>query len=176
MQGIRRRLAVTIAVVAVLLVGLAPAPAGAADGPRSPDPTLVPSEVATAADAFSFGVAGGVFCDGTGAQGWRVSTFVVEAGANLEDLEFTGAGPLPGYIGDDFDSSADGTVAAPLHKGTDAGINFLPATTPFGQINPSDLAGYTFDPSFWTLANGDYQIGFACTGPTNELRHWWSIT
>ncbi len=177
MQAIRTRLAITVALVAVLLVALVAAPpAHAANGRQEPDPALVPSEVATASTAFSFGVGDGAFCDGTGAQGWRVSTFVVEAGVNLADLDFVVAGLPPGYIGADFDSSGDGTVAAPLFKGIEATVNLIPATTPLGQIDPSALAGFTFDPSFWNLADGDYEIGFACTGPTNEIRQWWSIT
>jgi hypothetical protein len=151
--------------------------AGAADGPQAPNPALVPSEVATASTPFSLDFESGVFCDGTGPEGWRVNTFVVEAGVDLAELDFQQTGLPPGYVGADFDASGDGTVAAPLFRGSDdAGINFIPASTPAGLIDPANLAGYSFDPSVWTLADGDYQIGFACTGPTLEIRQWWSST
>ncbi|MGK2948296.1 MAG: Ig-like domain repeat protein [Acidimicrobiales bacterium] len=148
---------------------------GAADGAQAPSPTLSPSPVAAAVSPFTFGVGDGAFCDGTGADGWRAHTFIVDDGVNLATMSFIASG-VPGYVGLDFDASGDGTLAAPLHKGDSPGITFTPAGTPSGLINPSDLAGYNFDPTVWTLVDGDYRIGFACTGPTNELRQWWSIT
>jgi hypothetical protein len=179
MNGIRSRFAMTtmlVAVTATLVVALvAVRPAAAANGAQSPAPALLPSEVATASTAFSLDFASAVLCDGTGAQNWRVNTFIVEAGVNLADLDFQ-AGPAPGYIGADFDAT-DGTIAAPLFRGSDeAGVNLVPAATPAGLIDPAALAGYSFDPSVWTLADGNYQVGFACTDGALATRQWWSTT
>lgn len=162
-------------VVVVLALLVTARPAGATDGRQSPDPVVVPGEVATSSEAFALDVGNGVSCAGTGAEGWRVQTFVVDSRVNPADLDFQGAGRPSGWIGTDFDSS-DGTLAAPLFKASGAAVNIIPALRPPGQINPSVLAGFTFDPSTWSLGPGDYRIGFACTGPTNQIRQWWVTT
>lgn len=165
--------AVGAVALATAMVVVAPAPVvGAADGAQS-TPTLSPTSVDTDATPFALSVPGGVFCDGSGGDGWRMSTFIVGAGVNLSTLDFAGGFP-PGSVGSDFDAS-DGSVMAPLYKGTDPGINFNPAAAPAGLVNPSDLSGYTFSLAEWNLVSGDYQIGFACTDATTDLRQWWSI-
>ncbi|MGK2948292.1 MAG: hypothetical protein ACSLFP_06945 [Acidimicrobiales bacterium] len=158
------------------LVPLMAAPASAAPGAQPP-PTLTPNPVATQTAPFSFSVGGGAFCDGTGAQGWRVHSFIVNAGVDLSTLDFTGAtSGVPGYVGLDFDGS-DGTISAPLHKGTEAGINYTPAGSPAGQINASDLAGFNFDPATgWAFQDGVYQVGFACVNGPGAIQQWWSNT
>jgi hypothetical protein len=148
-------------------------PAGAAAGRQSPDPTLVPGEVAESSAVFAFDVGDGVAGDGTGADGWRAHTFVVSAGVNPAELDFTVSGLPAGWVGADFDSAGDGKVAAPLFATSGAAVNVIPAVRPSGQINPSSLVGFTFDPEVWNLTDGDYQIGFACTGPTADVRQWW---
>ena len=50
----------------------------------------------------------------------------------------------------------------------------IPATTPAGLVAASDLAGFRFD-NFWTLADGKYQIGFACV-QGDVLKQWWGKT
>jgi hypothetical protein len=176
MNGIRTRRTTAVAVGAVLLAALATAlPAGAADGRQSPDPGLLPAEVATAADAFAFDDGTGVACDGTGADGWRANTFIVNNGVNIATLDFSVTGLPAGWVGADFDAS-DGSVAAPLLKGSSAGVNILPANSPAGQINPSALAGFTFASTSWSLADGTYQIGFVCVDASVTVRQWWSLT
>jgi hypothetical protein len=149
-------------------------PAGAADGRQSPDPTLDPSEVATASAGFALSVPGNASCDGTGSEGWRANTFIVNDGVDIASLDFTVPGLPAGWVGADFDSASDGTVAAPLFRTSGSAVSMIPAVRPAGQINPSALAGFTFEPTTWNLADGDYQVGFACTGPTSEIRQWWA--
>ncbi len=165
----------------VAVIGLAAALVPFVAGPTSaspgaqPDPTLNPSPVATANTPFSLSVTGSVVCDGTGANNWRAQTFIVNTGVNISTLDFTVAGLPAGYVGADFDSTGDGTIAAPLHKGFDASVNLIPATTPPGLVVASDLAGFTFDPSFWNLADGQYQIGFACVDGAGTVQQWWRL-
>jgi hypothetical protein len=160
---------------ALLLAVLATAaPAGAVDGRQSPDPTLEPSEVATASAAFALSVPGNASCDGTGSDGWRADTFIVNDDVDVSTLDFTVPGLPAGWVGADFDSARDGTVAAPLFRTSGVAVSMIPAVRPAGQINPSALAGFTFDPTIWNLAAGEYRIGFACIGPTNEVRQWWA--
>lgn len=167
-------LALALLGMVIAVVSLARVPAGAADGPQ-PAPTLDPSPVATSTSEFSLGVDGGTFCDGTGADGWRVHTFVADDGVDLSTLDFTGAtSGVPGYPGLDFDFT-DGSLLAPMHRGAEPAIAVLPANTPAGLINPSDLGSLNFDPETWTLADGDVQIGFACVSAGNVLRQWWSL-
>jgi hypothetical protein len=164
---------VALVAIAVAVFGTA-RPARAADGRQSPDPTLEPNVVATSSAAFALQEGAGVTCDGTGAEGWRANTFIVDKGVDVSRLDFSVPGLPAGWIGADFDSTSDGTVAAPLFLASGAAVNIIPAAKPAGQINPSALAGFTFDPATWKLAAGEYQIGFACTGPTSEIRQWWA--
>jgi hypothetical protein len=160
--------------VVLLGVLVAATPAGAADGRQTPDPTLDPSEVATASTGFALSVPGNASCDGTGSDGWRANTFIVNEGVDIASLDFTVPGLPVGWIGADFDSTSDATVAAPLFRTSGSAVSMIPAVRPVGQINPSALAGFTFDPATWNLADGEYQIGVACIGPTNEIRQWWT--
>ena len=51
--------------------------------------------------------------------------------------------------------ATDGTISAPMFRGSDdAGLNFVPAATPAGLIDPAALAGYSFDSSIWSLKPG----------------------
>ena len=179
MNGIRARHAIAIGVVAVLGSLLPLSLARAADGPQSPNPILVPSAVASATTPFAMDVPseqpGSVSCDGTGPNGWRMHTFAVQAGVNLANLDFTQDGLPPGWVGADFDAT-DGSLAGPLFVGGEPSVAFPPSATPAGLIDPAWLAGFTFDPSFWTFVDGNYQIGFACTDAENDLRQWWAVT
>ncbi len=177
MKSRRRRVLGAVAMVgfAAVLVSLVAGVTAAAPGAQT-DPTLSPDPVATANTPFTLSVPGNAFCDGTGAAAWRANTFIVNEGVDISTLDFTQLGLPPGYVGADFDSVGDGTIAAPLHKGFDAVVNLIPATTPSGQIDPSALAGFTFDPSFWTLADGPYQIGFVCVDGPGTVQQWWSLS
>ncbi|MDZ4825800.1 MAG: hypothetical protein SGJ13_04955 [Actinomycetota bacterium] len=163
-----------IGLAAAFVPFIAAGPSAATPGAQ-PDPTLNPNPVATATTPFSFNVSGNAFCDGTGANNWRAHTFIVNDGVNISTLDFTVTGLPAGYVGADFDSTGDGTISAPLHKGTDAGVNLIPAATPAGLVDPSDLAGFTFDPSFWNVADGLYQIGFVCVDGPGTVQQWWSL-
>ncbi|MGK2948297.1 MAG: hypothetical protein ACSLFP_06970 [Acidimicrobiales bacterium] len=154
--------------------------AAAAGGPQ-PAPTLDPDRVASSGDVFSLQPPTGARCeeDGSGdgapgprsgADNWRWHGFIVEAGRDLSTLRFEPLGP-----GQDFDAS-DGAITAPLYlASTEPVIQQLPALKPEGLINPDELAGIVLDPSVYTLRNGDYQLGFACTDGGLEPRQWWSL-
>lgn len=150
---------------AALAPFLAAPAASAAPGPQ-PVPPITPSPVASPGSTFSFDVAslGGARCDGTGGEGWRVQTFIVEEGVDISTRLFNQGFP-PNQIGDDRDAS-DGTIASPLFKGGSPGTGYNPAASPAGLINPSDLAGFSFSDAGWVLVDGVYQIGFACVNPT----------
>ncbi|MDZ4825801.1 MAG: hypothetical protein SGJ13_04960, partial [Actinomycetota bacterium] len=176
MRSRRRRLVCGVAAVGVaaMLVPFVAGLAGAAPGAQ-PDPTLTPDPVATATAPFTLSVPGNAFCDGTGAAGWRAHTFIVNDGVDVSTLDFTVPGLPPGYVGADFDAT-DGSIAAPLHQGDAAGVNFIPGSTPAGLVDPSALAGFTFDPSFWAFADGVYQIGFVCVDGPGIVQQWWSLS
>lgn len=174
------------------LVPLLGAAAGAAPGAQPGGAGLDPSPVETNATNFSLNPSGGATCEGydgsggTGGGGWRVSTFIINADADPGAINF-GAGLPPGNPGDDRDSTTDGTVLSALFKGTTRAINYSPAASPAGLINPTDLSGFNFTNATWNLAAGAYQIGFACyhpSGPDNVASNaddyrphqWWSKT
>lgn len=160
-------LSVVVAVMASLMVTTT---AQAADGPQTA-PTLAPSPVPTAADTFALGNGS---CDGTGGAGWRVQTFIVNAGVDLSTLVFD-QGPFFDRVGSDRDNS-DGTIRSPLWKGAAPGTGYNPAASPAGLINPVDLASFSFDGDGWVLPDGQYQIGYACLDELTTLRQWWSLT
>lgn len=157
--------------LAAMFVGLFAAVTSAAPGAQS-TPSLTPDPVATQAVPFTLSIPGNAFCDNTGANGWRAQTFIVNKGVNVSTLGFDT--PIPGYVGADFDAS-DGSIAAPLHKGDVPAVNIIPATTPVGLIDPAALAGFSFDPSFWTLTDGEYQIGLVCMNGAGVVQQWWSL-
>lgn len=177
MQKLLKR-ALGAAAIAGLSLGFVPLMAGtaaAAPGPQ-PDPGISPNPVPTSSSTFNLTVPTGTTCDGTGAAGWRVHTFIVDTGVDISTLDFTGAtSGVPGYVGLDQDLS-DGSVAFPLAKAdAQAGVAFQPANSPAGLINPSDLSAYNFDPANgWVLGDGTFQVGFACTSPGNVLSQWWA--
>lgn len=159
-------------------------PAAAADGPQGPL-TLVPDPVEAAGDAFGLRPPLDARCeeDGTGsrldttpgprsgADYWRYHGFIVEADRDVATLRFTALGP-----GDDFDAT-DGTITAPLLTAGGEGVwQRLPAVRPKGHINPDDLAGLDLDPAIYTLPDGDYIVGVACTDTTLAPRQWWTLT
>lgn len=144
--------------------------AQAADGPQ-PAPTLAPSPVPAAANTFTLGNGS---CDGTGGAGWRVQTFIVNAGVDLSTLVFD-QGPFSDRVGTDRDGS-DGSVRSPLWKGAAPGTGYNPAASPAGLINPADLAAFDFSSGGWVLPDGQYQIGYACLDELTTLRQWWSLT
>jgi hypothetical protein len=157
--------------LAAALVPMVAGPADAAPGAQ-PDPTIAPFPVATRTTTFSF--TGGATCDGTGSAGWRAHTFIVNENVDPSTLDFSVSGAPAGYVGIDFDSS-NGTIAAPLYKGSeDAGVNFLPATSPAGFVAAGNFSGFNFDPSVWTLTDGNYKIGFACVDGPGTVQQWWS--
>ena len=160
--------------LAAALLPLAAGPADAAPGPQ-PAPALKPDPIATAATPFSLDVTGNVLCGGTGTDGWRVHSFIVNDGVDISTLDFTQPGLPAGYVGADFDAT-DATISAPLVKGGEAAINILPAADPAGLIDKAELAGFTFDPSFWTMADGLYQVGFACLNAPGVVQEYWTKT
>jgi hypothetical protein len=162
-----------IGIASIFVALLVTATATSATPGAQATPSLTPDPVATATSPFTLSVPGNAFCDNTGAAGWRAHTFIVNTGVDVSSLAFDN--PLPGWAGADFDAS-DGTIAAPLFKADSATVNIIPATTPAGLIDPSALAGFSFDPSFWTLADGSYQIGFACLDGPGVVKQWWSLT
>src|SRR5262249_28053514 len=139
-------------------------------------PALSPDPVATASTPFTLSVSGGAFCDGTGAAGWRVHTFIVNSGVDVSTLDFSVSGLPVGWVGQDTDSTTDGTIQAPLLKGNTATVNVLPANSPAGQISPSALAGFNFASPAWHLTDGVYQIGFVCVDELIAVQQWWSLT
>lgn len=168
-------LAVASCLAASAIVSLiGPAVVGAVDGAQTPNPTIKPATVATEAADFALEVAApGAFCDGSGAEGWRVQTFIVDDDADLSALTFTGSFPV-GVVGDDRDAS-DGSIESPLQDGVEAIKDINPAASPKGLINPSALSGIDFGDDGWNLVDGDYQIGFACV-LNNVLKQWWATT
>jgi hypothetical protein len=160
--------------LAATLVSVAGPAAHATPGAQA-TPTLTPGAVATEATPFSLSVPGNPVCDGTGSDGWRVNTFIVNAGVDLSTLDFSNSGLPSGWVGGDFDSVGDGIVRAPLFKGSSATVNILPANSPAGQISPSALAGFNFGSSSWNLADGKYKIGFACVDGPGTTQQWWSV-
>lgn len=142
--------------------------AAAADGPQA-TPSLAPAAVVAATDAFSIVPPPDARCDGSGADGWRWHTFIVEAGRDLSTLRFGPFGP-----GDDYDAS-DGEITAGLISAGDGVWQELPALKPEGLVNPNDLGGLVLDPSTYTFRDGDYEIGMACTDGEVATRQWWSV-
>ncbi|MFZ6004524.1 MAG: Ig-like domain-containing protein [Actinomycetota bacterium] len=142
----------------------------AADGQQTA-PSLAPSPVPTAADTFTLGNG---TCDGTGGDGWRVQTFIVDGDVDLSTLVFD-QGPFSDRVGTDRDSS-DSTIRSPLWKGSAPGTGYNPAASPAGLINPSDLSAFDFSNAGWVLTDGEYQIGYACLDELSALRQWWSLT
>ena len=178
-QPTRPSLPSSIISLFVVMVGLAIATtagvmtarsASAADGAQVA-PTLTPSPVATSME--DFGLSNGA-CDGTGGDGWRVQTFIVNDGVNLSTLVFD-QGPFSDRVGTDRDNS-DGSIRAPLWKGGAPGTGYNPAASPAGLINPSDLSAFDFSDAGWTLTDDQYQIGYACLDEMSALRQWWSLT
>lgn len=161
-----------IAVFVATVAGFfASASARAADGPQSPPPTLNPSPVATAATTFD--LSNGT-CDGTGAAGWRVQTFIVNSGVDLSTLDFV-SGVGSDQVGTDRNNT-DGSISSPLFKGNVVGTGYNPAASPAGLINPADLSAFSFSSAGWTLTDGTYQIGYACLDELSVLRQWWAVT
>lgn len=152
------------------LVGDAPAGAGGSQEP----PSLRPDRIEGPTDAFSLLPPAGARCeeDGSGrsgTDGWRWHTFIVEAGRDLSTLEFGPFGP-----GRDYDAT-DGTITASLIA-TGRGVwSRPPAEQPKGLIDPGDLGGLVLDPSDYTLRDGQYELGFACTDAASATRQWWSL-
>ncbi len=168
------RAAVVGGVVTTLLAVFAGA-SFAADG-RQGEPALVPASVEAPTQAFSFQAPVDARCeeDGvgrTGADNWRWHGFIVEAGRDLSTLRFGPLGP-----GDDFDAT-DGTITAALLTAGGEGVwQRIPGLEPEGHINPDELTGFVLDPTVYTLRDGDYQIGFACTDGALATRQWWATT
>jgi len=159
--------------LAATLVPIVAGPADAAPGAQGAT-AIAPFPVATRTNTFS--LTNSVTCDGTGAAGWRAHTFIVNTGVDPSTLDFSVSGAPAGYVGIDFDSS-NGSIAAPLYKGSeDAGANFLPATSPAGFVAGANFSGFNFDPSVWTLTDGDYQIGIACVDGPGVVKQWWTRT
>lgn len=171
LAGARAGLGVSLLMVVGVFVG--PGTSAAADGPQSP-PSLVPTVVQAAADPFSVVPPADARCeeDGesrSGVDGWRWHGFIVEAGRDLSTLEFGPTGP-----GDDYDAS-DGTITAGLISAGRGIWNEPPAEQPKGLIDPGGLGDVVLDPSDYTLADGRYLIGFACSDDQSATRQWWTL-
>lgn len=162
---------IVISLFVAALAGLLTASAAHAANGAQPTPTLTPSPVPTASTNFALSNGS---CDGTGAAGWRVQTFIVNGGVDLSTLTFE-SGVAQDQVGTDQDN-ANGSIRAPLFKGNAAGTGFIPAASPSGLINPSDLSGFNFASAAWVLTDGVYQIGYACVDEMSLIRQWWSIT
>lgn len=152
-----------------LLTG-SPAGAGGAEG----SPVLRPERIETATEPFALVPPEGASCeeDGTGRsgnEGWRWHTFIVEASRDLSTLEFGPFGP-----GNDYDAS-DGQITATLITRGSGVWSKAPAEQPKGLIDPGDLGGLVLDPSDYTLRDGQYLVGFACTDEASATRQWWSL-
>lgn len=152
---------------------LATAPPAAADGAQA-SPALRPERVESPADAFSLLPPADARCEEegsgrSGADGWRWHTFIVEAGRDLSTLEFGPFGP-----GSDYDAT-DGQITASLIASGSGVWSEPPAEQPKGLINPGDLGGLALDPSDYTLRDGRYLLGFACTDDASATRQWWSL-
>lgn len=157
----------------------------AAAGGEGPAPTLDRVSVQAPTEAFSIEPPSGARCeeDGsgsghdpapgprTGADHWRWHGFMINAGRDPSDLRFSAMGP-----GDDYDAT-DGDLTAALLTAQGDGIwQMLPALKPEGLINPDELGGLLLDPSVYTLTDGEYLLGFACTDDTLATRQWWALT
>lgn len=160
----------TIGLGAALLPLLAAAPASAAPG-LQPAPTVTPNPVPTAASNFT--LSNGT-CDGTAGAGWRVQTFIVNAGVDISTLVFD-QGPGSDTVGTDRDNS-DGSIRSALWKDNAPGTGYEPAASPAGLINPSDLQGFDFSNAGWVLTDSAYQIGYACLDPVGNINQWWVQT
>lgn len=162
--------ALMVAVSASTVVGGSRAEAAADE----PPPTLEPARVGSSTQPFSLVPPPGARCeeDGlgrSGADGWRWHTFIVEAGRDLATLEFGPSGP-----GRDYDAS-DGQITAGLITSGDGVWSRPPAQQPPGLINPGELNGLVLDPADYTLRDGRYLLGFACTDAASVTKHWWSV-
>lgn len=169
---VRAALATSLLMLAGGLLGWV-SEAAAADGPQGA-PSLVPEVVQAAGDPFTLVPPADARCedDGTprsGSAGWRWHSFIVEAGRDLATLDFGGTGP-----GTDFDAT-DGQITAGLIASGRGVFNEPPAEQPPGMVNPNSLAGLTLDPADYTLRDGQYILGFACTDEASTTRQWWSI-
>lgn len=159
---------------ATSLVGVVPR-AAAADGPQGPL-VLEPAAVGAAGEPFALRPPAGARCeeDGsprTGADSWRWHTFIVEEGRDPSTLRFAPTGP-----GTDFDAGDGEITAFLLDAQGNHVLQRLPALKPEGLINPDDLLGLVLDPGVYTLGDGTYQLGIACTDGGLEPRQWWSVT
>lgn len=137
-------------------------------------PALRPERVESPTDPFSLVPPVGARCeeDGSGrsgAAGWRWHAFIVEAGRDLSTLEFGPVGP-----GSDYDAT-DGRITAGLIKSGQGVWSMPPAEQPKGLIDPGALGGLVLDPEDYTLRDGRYLVGFACTDATSATRRWWSL-
>lgn len=149
---------------------LAATPASAAPGAQ-PAPSVTPNPVPTAASNFA--LSNGT-CDGTGGDGWRVQTFIVNTGVDVGTLVFD-QGPFSDRVGSDRDNS-DNTIASPLWKDNAPGTGYEPAAAPAGLINPTDLSSFDFSNAGWVLTDGSYQIGYVCLDPLSNVSQWWAQT
>ncbi|MDZ4825259.1 MAG: hypothetical protein SGJ13_02205 [Actinomycetota bacterium] len=175
------RTAAAAAVAMTVLTAVAAIPSGAsfAAGGAQGEPTLVPASVEAQTDVFSLLPPTDVRCEEagtnpgprTGADNWRWHGFIVEQGRDLATLRFGPLGP-----GDDFDATDGSITAALLTAGGEGVWQRIPGLKPEGHINPDELAGLVLDPTVYTLRDGDYQIGFACTDGALATRQWWATT
>lgn len=148
----------------------APAGAGGSQG----SPALRPERVETATEPFALVPPADASCqedgDGrSGSDGWRWHTFIVEAGRDVSTLEFGPFGP-----GNDYDAS-DGQITATLITSGSGVWSRPPAEQPKGLIDPGGLGGLVLDPADYTLRDGRYLVGFACTDAASATRQWWSL-
>ncbi|MFZ6004523.1 MAG: hypothetical protein ACOYXM_11395 [Actinomycetota bacterium] len=173
--GVAARWATLVAafMLALSVYALATTAAAAADGLQGA-PALRPEQVAAPTDPFSLLPPPGARCEAegsgrSGADGWRWHTFIVEAGRDLSTLEFGPFGP-----GSDYDAT-DGQITAALISNGRGVWSKPPAEEPKGLIDPGELGGVGLDPSDYTLGDGRYLVGFACTDSASVTRQWWSL-
>ncbi len=159
------RVSIAAAILAALTVGLITTDvvAGPPLGANSITPTT-----GTSSTVFSLAPPAGAACTGSGSNGYRWQTYMVDAGVDASTLTYLG-GPV----------AVNGHFVLPLFTSDtgDAVIDKNPSASPAGLISGiptfsfASVVGPTLSPP---VANGVYKIGFACTSAGNiEAGHYW---
>ena len=139
-----------LGLAATLLPLMAASPASAAPGPQPP-PSVTPNPVALSTTNFT--LSSGT-CDGTGADGWRVQTYILNSGVNPLTLAFD-QGVGSAQVGTDRDNS-NGSIQSPLFKGNVTGTGYNPgglACRPHQPRRPRrvQLQQRRLDPDRWSV-------------------------
>ena len=116
--------------------------------------------------SFSFAPPSGAVCPGDSATGqYRWRTFMVAASVDPATLTYNLSGPI----------SQGGAYSSPLYTSGGSALNATTTAVTTGLLTPLP-ASLSFANTTMPVANGAYNIGYACTlvtaGVTNTERFW----